>query len=115
MFAVHWMPEARTCYDRLKSDAERARAGRRPKGKGKKSPQDGLFLEVAKAIRLLCQNPRHPSLHTHEFTSLPHPYRQGDKVFEAYAQNDTPAAYRVFWCYGPDRGDVTIISIGPHP
>jgi hypothetical protein len=43
-------------------------------------------------------------------------------VFEAYAQNQTPGAYRVFFMYGPDRVEgkkrtavLTIIAITPHP
>ena len=47
--------------------------------------------------------------------SLEHPYDPGQPVFEAYAQNRTPGAYRVFWCYGPAAGDITIIAITPHP
>ena len=46
----------------------------------------------------------------------------GEEVFEAYAQNNTPGAYRVFFCYGPDRMDarkrvavLTIVAITPHP
>ena len=27
----------------------------------------------------------------------------GEKVFEAYGQNNTFGAYRVFWHYGPDE------------
>lgn len=40
---------------------------------------------------------------------------QGEKVFEAYAENKTPAAFRIFWHYGPEPGDITIIAITPHP
>jgi hypothetical protein len=29
--------------------------------------------------------------------------------------NRTPNADRVFWCYGPDKGDITMIAITPHP
>ena len=36
-------------------------------------------------------------------------------VFEACAQNQTPGAFRVFWCYGPRKGDISIIAITPHP
>jgi hypothetical protein len=36
-------------------------------------------------------------------------------VFETYAQNNTPGAYRVFWTYGPDKGNLYIINITPHP
>jgi len=39
----------------------------------------------------------------------------GEKVFEAYAEQKTPAAYRVFWFYGPSRGKITIFAITPHP
>jgi len=53
---------------------------------------------VKKAIYFLSQNPRHPGLQTHEFTSLKGP--KGEKVFEAYAEQSTPAAYRIFWHYG---------------
>ena len=37
------------------------------------------------------------------------------KVFESYLENNTPAAGRVFWVYGPGRGDITIIGLEPHP
>ena len=68
---------------------------------------------VRKTLALLESNPRHPSLHTHEFSSLTRAV--GIKVFEAYAENRTPAAYRVFWCYGPQKDELTIIAITPHP
>jgi len=66
-------------------------------------------------IRLLHENPRHPGLQTHAFHSLEHPFDPAGKVFEAYAQNRTPGAYRVFWCYGPEAGMITILAIAPHP
>ena len=47
--------------------------------------------------------------------TLAHPFNPHDKVFEAYAQNRTPGAYRVFWCYGPEAGQITVIAITPHP
>jgi len=50
---------------------------------------------------------------THEFTSLKGP--KGEKVFEAYAEQATPAAYRIFWYYGSKENQITIISITPHP
>jgi hypothetical protein len=69
---------------------------------------------VEKAILFLAENPRHPSLNTHEFSSLGGP--DGTKVFEAYAQNKTPGAYRIFFCYHPAKTDsITIIAITPHP
>jgi hypothetical protein len=58
-------------------------------------------------------NLQHPSLQTHEFTSQKGP--AGEKVFESYAQNKTPAAYRIFWYYGPGRGVITVSAVVPHP
>jgi hypothetical protein len=79
-----------------------------------------LFEQVQKAIGFLEINPHHPSLHTHGFTSLSGV--TGEKVFEAYAQNNTSGAYRIFCCYGPDeiKGKkripvITIIAIARHP
>jgi hypothetical protein len=85
------------------------------KKKTKSSKQEGLFKQVAKAVRQLDENPRHSSLNTHEYDSLAHPFNPKGKVFEAYAQNKTPGAYRVFWCCGPAKGEITTIAITPHP
>ena len=71
------------------------------------------YLTVKKTIRLLSSDTRYKSLNTHEFTSLSSIY--GKKVFEAHAEQPTPSAYRVFWCYGPAKGQITIIAITPHP
>lgn len=68
---------------------------------------------VNKALGYLEINPKHQSLNTHEFTSLSKQY--GLKVYEAYAENNTPAAYRIFWHYGPDKNVITILAITPHP
>jgi hypothetical protein len=60
-------------------------------------------------------NPKHPSLKTHPYDSIDNPFNSKEKVFEAYAQNNTSSAYRIFWCYGPARKEITIIAITPHP
>ncbi len=39
----------------------------------------------------------------------------GEEIFEAYAENNTPAAYRVFWHYGPKKDNITILTITTHP
>ncbi len=76
---------------------------------------EGLFRQVEKCVRLLRADPRHPGLRTHEYSSIENPFDSWQKVFEAYAQNQTPGAYRVFWCYGPGDREITIIAITPHP
>jgi len=45
---------------------------------------------------------------------IEHPSAAGAKVFEVYVQNRTPGAYRLFWCYGPEKREITIIAITPH-
>jgi hypothetical protein len=77
--------------------------------------------QVRKTLRYLEINLRAKSLQTHEYQSLTRRY--GIKVFEAYVQQKTPGAYRVFWHYGPDEigkdgkriSIITIIAITPHP
>ncbi len=39
----------------------------------------------------------------------------GEEIFEAYAENNTPAAYRIFWYYGPNKKEITILATTPHP
>ncbi|MCW5588973.1 MAG: hypothetical protein KIT27_04840 [Legionellales bacterium] len=68
---------------------------------------------VLKALDYLEKNPRHPGLNTHKYTAITG--HNGEEVFEAYAENNTPAAYRIFWCYGPGKEKITIIAITPHP
>jgi hypothetical protein len=76
--------------------------------KGKQS----TFKAICKTLALMETNLRHPSLHTHEYSSLEGP--DSEKVFESYAQNKTPGAYRIFWYYNHEKNDITIISILPH-
>ena len=115
MFTLNWTPAAKAHYDSLKANAETSLASRKTKAKAKSSQAEGLFKQVHKTLQYLAANPKHPGLETHEFDSLPHPYDKSKKVFEAYVQNQTPGAYRVFWCYGPHKQQITIIAITPHP
>ncbi len=68
---------------------------------------------VKKCLGYLEENPRHPSLNNHKYTCLSGPQDEG--VFEAYAENNTPAAYRIFWYYGPSKKEITIVAITEHP
>jgi hypothetical protein len=97
LFELVWTSEAEGTYNLLKGDAS----------------QKKRYKAVKKTIRLLAVNPRHNSLQTHEYLSLRGP--NGEKVFEAYAEQKTPAAYRVFWYYGPSRSIITIFAITSHP
>lgn len=68
---------------------------------------------VRKTLGLMETNLRHPSLNTRNYHGLTG--AKGEEVFEAYAEGKTPVAYRVFWHYGPGRGEITILAITPHP
>ncbi|MDZ4772511.1 MAG: hypothetical protein SGI72_05195 [Planctomycetota bacterium] len=114
-FRPRWTNEAASRFDKLSRAASASLEKRSKDRKAKASKAEGLFKQVEKCVRLLLENPRHPGLHTHEYDSIEHPIDKSEKVFEAYVQNRTPGAYRVFWCYGPDKGDITIIAITPHP
>ena len=37
------------------------------------------------------------------------------RVWESYLENNTPKAGRIFWVYAPERNDITIIGLEPHP
>lgn len=72
-----------------------------------------ILKDVVKALRYMETNLRHPSLNTHEYHTLKGP--KGEKVFEAYAQQKTSGAYRIFWYYGPEKNEVSVFAIIPHP
>lgn len=114
-FDLIYTSTAEETFHSLETAAEKAFKNRQKDKKSKASKQEGLFKQVRKTLQYLSENPRHPGLNTHEYDSIPNPYRSDEKVFEAYVQNRTPGAYRVFWCYGPDKKQITIVAITPHP
>lgn len=114
-FAPKWTTQADATFRELQAAAATSLRSRAKSKKSKAGKAEGLFKQVEKTVRLLLDNPKHPGLKTHEFSSIEHPYVAGAKVFEAYVQNRTPGAYRLFWCYGPEKGEITIIAITPHP
>ena len=80
----------------------------------------GILKQVQKALAFLEIDPGHPGLNSHDFFSLSG--RNGERVYESYAQNKTAGAYRIFWHYGPDEGTgkarvpvITIVAITSHP
>jgi hypothetical protein len=72
-----------------------------------------FFKKFIKALRYLAENPRHNSLASHEIDELSR--KHGFKIFQSYLENRTPAAGRMFWAYGPEKGDITILAVEPHP
>ncbi len=72
-----------------------------------------VLKAVRKTLGYMETNIRHPSLRTHKFDSLKG--TNGEDVFEAYVQNNTPCAWRIFWHYGPAKTQITIVAITAHP
>jgi hypothetical protein len=97
LFEIFWTHQSQADFNRLKSDPSLQKR----------------YKAVKKTVQLLASDPRHNSLQAHEFSSLKGPH--GEKIFEAYAERNTPAAYRVFWYYGPSKDLITIIAITRHP
>ncbi|MFI5200945.1 MAG: hypothetical protein ACHQNE_00980 [Candidatus Kapaibacterium sp.] len=72
-----------------------------------------LFKQIVKALYFLEHNPRHNSLQSHEIGPLSN--RVGYKIFQSYLENQTPGAGRIYWAYGPNDGEISILGIEPHP
>lgn len=74
---------------------------------------ENKLRKVRKTLGLMEADIRHPGLHTHKYKGLTG--ENGEDVWEAYVENNTPSAYRIFWHYGPGQGVLTILAITPHP
>ena len=96
-FALRFSPEVRAVIQSIERD---------------RAYSDKL-RKVRKVLAFLEANPRHGSLSSHRFESLGGP--RGEVVWESYVENRTPGAWRIWWWYGPEREQITILSIGPHP
>ena len=68
---------------------------------------------VNRCLALLEKNPRHPGLHSHKYSVMK--TEDNQDVWESYVENNSPAAWRVFWYYGPSSNHVTVIAITQHP
>lgn len=101
MFTLELTPDADDALSELERDRGRART----------------LKAVKKALRQLEANPRHHGLQTHAWKGQKCPH--GETMWEAYAQNGTAGAYRIFFCYSPSppapAHTILIINITPHP
>jgi hypothetical protein len=72
--------------------------------------------KIKHTLGLIETNPRHPGLQSYPFENFPGAPR-GVKVWHSYVENKTPSAWRIWWRYGPNEGDlriITVLFIGPH-
>jgi hypothetical protein len=104
------IPEMQSFWDDMYS---RAQEGKLDKDEIK------LWKKLAKTVLLLSSNPRHNSLQSHEIDDLTRRYGKimgkPCKVWQSYLENNTPAAGRIFWVYGPRQMEITIVGLEPHP
>ncbi len=78
-----------------------------------KKKEERIFKKWGSALKKLSEDPFYPALHTHEISQLSKRY--GIKVWQSYLENKTSGAMRMYWVYGPDKKDITIIGLEPHP
>ncbi len=77
-----------------------------------KPEEHELFNRFGKAITNLSANPKHPGLKTHAIEPLSKKY--GMKIWQSYLDQGKTAR-RFYWAYGPNRKEITILGIEPHP
>lgn len=84
----------------------------RRKDKSLSSEEMELFTRLGKAITNLSVNPKHPGLKTHEIKPLSKKYEM--RIWQSYL-DQSKTARRFYWAYGPNRMEITILGIEPHP
>ena len=72
-----------------------------------------LYQKWGNAIKKLSNDSKYPSLNTHEIEPLSKRY--GMKVWQSYLENNKSNAMRMYWVYGPNPNEITIIGFEPHP
>ncbi len=96
-FEIRLSRDAEISFEKLKND----------------NSKRAIAKAVVKSLKFMKVNLKHQSLNTHKFDQMCGPNKE--EVFESYAQNNTPGAYRIFWYYGPAKKEITVLAITPHP
>lgn len=98
------IPEMEKLWNELRRKNKEGTAGKTEKQ---------LYKKWGNALKKLSENPMYPSLKSHEIDALSHRY--GMKVWQSYLENKKSGAMRMFWVYGPEQQQITIIGLEPHP
>ena len=104
MFTIYFDGEAETLITGL---GEKAIAGELNRD------EKDLYRKIRKALQHLEEDPRHPGLKSHEIDVLTEKY--GVRIWESYLENKRSGARRMFWIYGPETKEITIVGIENHP
>lgn len=78
-----------------------------------KKKDEELYKKWGNALKKLAADPFYPGLQTHEIPTLSKRY--GIKVWQSYLENKKSGARRMYWVYGPNQQEITIIGLEPHP
>lgn len=104
MFTIYLDGKAEKLINEL---SDKARAGTLNRD------ETDLYRKIRKALHNLETNPRYPGLKSHEIDVLTEKY--GVRIWESYLKNKRSGARRMFWIYGPEKKEITIIGIENHP
>ncbi len=73
-----------------------------------------LYTKWGSALKKIASDPFYKGLQTHEIAPLTKRY--GMKVWQSYLENNNNGKpMRMFWVYGPEQKQITIIGLEPHP
>jgi hypothetical protein len=77
--------------------------------------EEGNLLKLwIKSIERLREDPRHPALETHEIDILSKKF--GERIWQSYLNNHSKnITYRLFWAYGPNQNEITLLALEAHP
>jgi hypothetical protein len=70
--------------------------------------EEKLYKKWGKAMVLLANDPQYPGLHSHKIDALSRRY--SEKVLQSYLENRNSKTARMYWVYGPKKGEITIIQ-----
>jgi len=104
-FAIRMgQPEMEALWQDLSARKQEGRLGK---------DQEKFFKKLVKVLGYLSADPRHNSLSSHEISDLSRQHSL--KIFQSYLENNTLGAGRIFWTYGPNKGDITVLAVESRP
>lgn len=98
------IPEMKALWDALQTNYRNGTINKK---------DEELYKKWGSALKKLANDPFYPGLKTHEIVPLSKRY--GIKVWQSYLENRKSGAKRMYWVYGPDQNQITIIGLEPHP
>ncbi|HTL29018.1 MAG TPA: hypothetical protein VL282_07355 [Tepidisphaeraceae bacterium] len=107
--AILWTDQASAQYAKLRAYALAAVGANREAGAF--SPQMNVFKDILPCVGMLAANPQPADLHKIAIDGIENPYDATAKVFESRSQKDAADTCRIFWCEGPTKDQITLLTI----